>query len=122
MWFEELPERCPPTDAKTPDGQEYFRLIENEIIESDDFISHRKIWPNKAFHVSECRARSVSVYSDIEECRAIKKLPAHKQKKIAKVILKKDDGYIKQTGQNKEHYSWWRTRSFNYETSTALVA
>ena len=121
MWYEELPERCPPEDAFHPNGV-YFRLTESEKIECSDFWSHRKKWPTKMFQVCECRARSVSVFDDIEQCLNVRKLPNQKQKKIVSVQLSNGDGVIKQTGKNTSHYSWWRSDTFDVNSAQVVAA
>ncbi len=106
-WIEELPDNCPPKSAEKPNG-EFFRLVENNPADKDDFASHRAVWPKKKFNVSECIARSLSIFSDVSGAEKIKKLPRHKSKSIVKFVLKKDMGLIEQTGRDKFHHSWWR--------------
>jgi len=119
-WFEELPDNCPPKSADKPNG-EYFRLVENNPADEDDFISHRSRWPKKKFNVSECVARSLSVFSDLSGAEKLKKLPRHKSKAIVKLSLSEDMGLIKQTGRNKLHHSWWRTTTADIFNSIEYV-
>ncbi len=122
-WFEELPKECPPKEALTPTGITVYRLSLSEIPSSQDFLSHRFIYPKKYFHgVSECVARSVSVYNCVEACKNLFKLPRHKKKRklILKVTLKDSDGLIMKTFADPNHYSWWRSKSFNYETANIV--
>ena len=69
-YFEPLPGACPELDAKTHVGVVY-RLVSEPVNESD-FLSHRALFPEKVFHASECRAMSVSVFTDMD---AAKKTP-----------------------------------------------
>ena len=119
-WFEELPEQCPEADAKAPNGHTYYRLIETDKISCNDFWSHRKIWPHKAFNTTECRARSISIFGDISQCAKLLLLPLHTNKKLAGILLTSDAGLIKKTGPD-GHNSWWRSRSFDPVAHAKLV-
>jgi hypothetical protein len=111
-WFEDLPEQCPEADAKSPNGEIYYRLTECEIVSCNDFWSHRKIWPHRAFKTTECRARSLSIFENISDCAKLLLLPLHQNKHIAEIILTPDAGVLKQTGKV-GHNSWWRSNSFD---------
>lgn len=107
-WFEELPDDCPPKSAEKPNS-DYFRLVANNPANENDFKSHRARWPKRKFNTTECRARSLSVFSDISGAEDLKKLPRHKSKTIVKLSLTQEMGLVEQTGRNKLHHSWWRT-------------
>jgi len=111
-WDEELPEACPPEDAWDPDGRVFFRLVVDSPPTDHDFWSHRRIWPDRKFNTSECRARSVSVYERVGDCSKLLKLPMHKDKFVARVELPSGSGLVKQTGEY-SHHSWWRTAEFD---------
>lgn len=112
-WFEPLPVNCPPQDSSQPNGDSYFRLVESIPPSDRDFWSHRKLYPDRRFNTSECTARACSVVSDPVECAKLLKLPTQRNKKIVELKLLPESGVIKQTGQNKYHYSWWRTKNFD---------
>lgn len=118
-WFEELPEQCPPKKSNPPDGK-YYRLIHGEIPMSEDFISQAIEHPDFKYpNISECIKKAVSVFNHIDGCRRIKKLPGHKDKFIAEIVLAPPDGLILKT-YKKHHYSWWRSTDFNLQTVTVL--
>lgn len=119
-WFEELPQQCPEADAQVPDGYIYYRLIESKEISCNDFWSHRKVWPHKAFNTSECRARSVSIFEDISQCAKLLLLPLHENKRVAEIKLTPDAGRLKRTGKF-GHNSWWRSESFDPVANAKLV-
>jgi len=79
-WAEELPPNCPPETAVTPQYEIFYRLVKQWPPTSDDFYSHRQLYSQKTFHTSECRARSLSIFSSLEECAKLLKLPLHKRK------------------------------------------
>lgn len=125
MWFEELPDQCPPANAEALNG-DFYRLVEGVEVVCKDFWSHRKIWPSKKFNVSECRARSVSIFNSYDTCEKLTKLPLHRNKQVAKILLNSSCGVGKQTGREKTHFSWWRSDSFatsdaSLESSAAKV-
>jgi hypothetical protein len=114
-WAEDLPEMCPPEKASPPNNEIYFRLVDSIPPTEQDFYSQRKLHPEKYFSKGECIARAVSLFSDLEECRKISKLPTQKLRNcnIVSIILPNGSGLILQTGFNKYHNSWWRTNNFD---------
>lgn len=115
MWFENLPENCPPNDSIKPTDFLCFRLAAQNPPNEEDYLSQREKYPKKKFNVNECRARSLSVFSERSECEIIKKLPPHHGKYIVAFRLFPGCGVIKKTGRSKAHYSWWVLSGFlNY--------
>lgn len=114
QWFEELPEQCPPSDAIEPDNTILYRIVNGDSVTSSDFISQRKFaGANKHFSkVSECVARSVSLFKKREDAYQKCKLPKFKNSKVIGIKLKKTDGLVQKTF-GASHYSWWRSRSFS---------
>lgn len=118
-WFEELPELCPPKEAFVPQGMTVYRFSLSELPSKNDFLSQRLLKPSRVFNgISECIARSLSVYDNLEACINIYKLPRHRKrfKSILVVKLSDSDGLIMKTFNDPNHYSWWRSNSFNIET------
>jgi hypothetical protein len=110
-WYENLPPDCPPETAEIPQAS-YFRLGSIPPEESD-FWSHRRRFPHKKFHVSECVAQSLSIFDDFEADERLKRLlPAMRSKPIYQVDLTEGDGWVLQTGQDPHHFSWWRSTDF----------
>jgi hypothetical protein len=122
MWNEELVADCPPIDAKDPNGQCFFRLVKKFPPVEKDMESLRKRQPNIELSngTNECIVRSLSVHSSLQSAEGIKKLPAHKRKKIVKFILENHDGPVKKTLKN-DHYSWWRKRESDILTKCQLI-
>jgi hypothetical protein len=112
MWLESLPEDCPPPDAVAPNDFLCFRLAIHNPPGKEDYFSQRQIYPDKKFHVNECRARSLSVFSEKSECEKIKKLPPHREKHIVALRLFPKCGVIKSTGKYATHFSWWVLSEF----------
>lgn len=112
-WAEELPPNCPPETAVAPQYEIFYRLVKQIPPTQEDFYSHRKLYPQKTFHATECRAHSLSVFSSLEECAKLLKLPLHKQKKVVQLILPPESGVILHTGTQLSHYSWWKTAKYN---------
>lgn len=112
-WFEELPEQCPPADAQSLENFVCFRLCETSSPCDEDFHSHRQKAPHQRFNTPECIARAVSVFNDREAAANLLKLPAHRNKSIVRLKLVSTDGVAKKTGNNKSHFSWWRSSLFD---------
>lgn len=111
-WAEPLPAECPPSDATSPNNEEYFRLVETIPPSESDFHSQRMLYPNKQFRTSECRARSLSLFLSHTECLMKTKLPNLKHKRIVSIALPPKSGVVLKTGPA-SHYSWWRAKHFD---------
>ncbi len=111
-WSESLPLDCPPLEAFVP-KEPYFRL--GSVPPSDScFWSHRQRFPHRVFYVSECVARSLSVFNDNEGAKRVKNIvPNLRNKPIFQVDLTEEDGLVPQTGNDIHHHSWWRSITFN---------
>lgn len=120
-WFEQLPERCPDSDARHPEGEVYYRLVESELIRCEDFWSHKKRWPHRAFGASECTSRAVSVFRNLASCEHLLLLPVHSRKKIAQVRLPSEAGVVKRTFNTSGHYSWWRSSAFDPVANSMII-
>ena len=119
-WFEELPEQCPPEDAKECNGI-YYRIANGNPATSADFFSQKRLQPDKIFTgegIDDCIVKSISLFSDRKEIEKRLKLPKFRKGVIAEVRLEPKDGMIKKTF-GAAHYSWWRTNEF--EVSQAKV-
>ncbi len=119
-WFENLPEQCPPKESKNPEGMTVYRFSHNGIPNEADFISQRMIQPKRIFNgIDECTARSLSVFDNIEACQNKLKLPRIRKRfsAILEVNLEENDGLIKKTFIDPNHFSWWRSNNFNFENA-----
>lgn len=118
-WFEELPKSCPPVDAQTSSGISFYRVLDSAKAEDQDFLSYRKLNPDKKFPLDECQVRAVSVYSEISECENLFKFPKfrNKEKHIGEIVLEPIDGVIKNTPNKNstKHFSWWRSVNFSID-------
>ena len=118
-----MPKQCPPQEASLPNGMSIYRFSSSEEPSDDDFLSQRMLNPERVFSgISECVARSLSVYNDIDKCRNMIKLPRNRNrfKRILEIELSDSDGVILKTFKDPNHYSWWRSRCFNWETANVL--
>jgi len=112
MWFENLPENCPPDDVIKPINFLCFRLAVQSPPSKEDYFSLRETYPEKKFYVNECRARSLSVFNEKSECENIQKLPPHRGKHLVAFRLFPECGVIKKTGRSNAHFSWWVLTGF----------
>ncbi len=119
-WHEPLPGDCPPNDAQPSSGQVFFRLAGAFPPTEDDFLSFRTLNPNKATR-DECLERAVSIWDSMERCKSLLKLPTQHGKVVVSVGLSQAAGPLKQTGRNRQHYSWWRRVGFDPLSIAVLV-
>lgn len=117
-WAEPLPEACPPVVAEDPAEQVAYRLIAGDPPTPDDFQSQRNTHPDRHFNVSECVARSVSVWSSIERARALRLKSPHQGKKIAAITLVRGTGVVT---RRKAHISWWRCLAFDAVANSQVI-
>jgi hypothetical protein len=107
---------CPPTDAYSPDGvTPYYRVVKENPVTSNSFLPTRI---REGLEIEPCIAKSVSIYDSLDGIRnGYSKTPALKNKPgfIAMIVLRPQDGLLKQTLSN-GHHSWWRSTEFNSET------
>lgn len=114
---------CPHEDAFVPDGAKtYYRIIKEEAVNSECFlptpINADRPLPDG---FDECIGKSVSIYDDLQGMiNGFFKVQAGKKKnrtiKVGHLHLKETDGVLKQTFDNKNHHSWWRSQAFNAAT------
>lgn len=122
-WVETLPLQCPPADAVPPEGV-YYRAVSADCSE-DDFIPYARLYPMRKYTGSQaCIARGLSIFSNMDECLEATKLPSLQklgQTCVAKITLTAKDGVIHKGHRTDSHYSWWRTRDFDLNTSVEPV-
>ena len=119
-WIENLPERCPPTEAVEPSGQTFYRLGNNNPPQEKDFLSWQASNIGKQSKFGECIAKSLSLWSNADSCLKIRKLPLHKEEKyLIRITLDRGDGLIENTFKA-NHYSWWRSRAYDITTAEAV--
>lgn len=119
-WSEELPDQCPPAEAFSPDGQTLYRFTKSEVPSEADFISQRGLKPESTFNgISECIARSLSVFNDLPHCQKMLKLPRWKGARILACPLSEQDGLAMKTFKA-HHYSWWKTNNFDIASAVPI--
>lgn len=124
MFLEELPPECPPSDAEEiKNNRDVFRLVSHSPPTLNDFRSQRAEKPDRVFKgVCECVARGLSVLATLEAGRNACLLPTLKGKKIARVTLGHGSGFIKPTGSNPEHRTWWPLASYDILVHSHVIA
>ena len=113
---ETLPEGCPPDEADEITAPRIvFRLVRTNPPTDDDFRSQRALKPDRVFrNVSECTARGVSVYLDPSDLKDLmQKFPQMRGTMVCQVELDRGAGFIRQTGRQRSHYTWWPFGGFD---------
>lgn len=113
-WAEPLPEECPPQEARDPEDEVFYRLVDEPTRpKQSDFFSPRKLKPQRNFKdASLCETLGLSVFSTIDACRKVGKLAGLRDKQVAEVTLPPECGVVLQT-RGPKHYSWWLKAAFN---------
>lgn len=102
---ENLPPSCPPDQTTIPDQTTLWRLLRSATPTVEDFDSQYKRQPQRRFP-DPCTARSVSLITTLEACRAIAKSPRMKGfTHVAGVGLDAASGVWDQ--DKPCHVNWW---------------
>ena len=114
QYREELPDGCPPSNAKEIANETIcYRLVNNDPPTDDDFRSQRTLEPNRDFSVSECRARGLSIFMQAADAARVAQRSRNlRGAKLAQLTLDEGAGYIKQTG-GRSHHTWWPYKAFD---------
>jgi hypothetical protein len=110
-WPKYLPKSCPPDDAECKSIQVY-RFLEDSCIKQEYFLTVRELQPSRKFPEpeKECRACSLSVFTNREEVISLQKRVPRWRKPVAVGRLTETSGKVKHTpshGTNNSHHSWW---------------
>ena len=109
-WKPHLPNDCPPEDADLTSGQVY-RLADKADFDEHDFLSYRELYPERQWEgVTECVAGGISVYTDIEGIRQLRRrVKSMRRKKVISGILTPNHGKMKHTPSetHPSHHTWW---------------
>lgn len=110
-WGEHFPGDCPPQDAIVP-GCQVYRFLEGDGITASDFLTVRDKAPERRFpeDEKECRACSLSVFTDRSEVLRLQHRVPRWRRAIAIGQLDETSGKLKHTPSpqtNNSHHSWW---------------
>lgn len=112
MFREDLPDKCPPAEAKSPeDGLIVYRLVAEAPPTHRDFDSVRRLQPNRVLD-DECDARGVSVFTDPAEASSKRLLRPFRSHKVCPVRLCNQAGPILHNG-SRSHHTWWPFANFD---------
>ena len=122
MYREALPKNCPPPDAQEIESERIvYRLVRNNPPTEDDFRSQRLEHPESNFrNITECQARGLSVFADLEETRSVSERPGFQGAMTCQITLASGAGKIILTGR-KSHHTWWPLASFNIIAHSRMV-
>jgi hypothetical protein len=121
---DQLPASCPPPTAFEIVAElVMFRLVSDHNIADSDFLSQRAEKPNARFppDISECHARGLSVFKDVEDARKKQALPRLRNKKICEVRLVHGLGFIEKTF-SASHHTWWPFSDSNILPNCTVLA
>lgn len=108
----DLPETCPPKQAKTANLTSVYRLIGGDIITETDLISH--VEEGKSFPPAKlCEAHAVSFFQDLKTCEILKgKFKNLRNKTICEGQLTKECG-VMDLFLNESHINLWVYKDVN---------
>ena len=113
----------PPDAVEILDHREVFRLVRGNPAADADFRSQRAEQPDKVFEgICECVARGLSVFASLEAGQNASRLPRLRGRLICRVRLSAGAGFIKPTGRNPDHRTWWPLASYSILSHTEVPA
>lgn len=120
-WAEPLPDGCPfgesPSDAN---GETLYRLIRTPSPDAEDFRSHQDLHPDRHYtSCTPCQARSLSLWTTLDQCRSLRRTKPHKSKSIATVVVAPNSGVTK--SRDTGHVHWWRCAAYDPLSATAYL-
>jgi len=123
MFFETLPQQCPPADAIAAGDALVFRAVRANPPTIEDFHSQAMLGTIELDGRPEefvCRASSCSVFTTLNGARKLKKLPKLRDRVfVASVQLTDDAGVIRPSAG--AHMEWWIYRDFDVLSSVVEV-
>ena len=114
MFAEHLPDSCPPTGARHPTGELFYRVVKTNPPTDIDFYSQYKKQPNRLFP-DLCQAKALSIYQSVEECDTIRKATKeYRGGHIVSIRLTEESGLIHNYNTSSStHHSWWLYQIYN---------
>jgi hypothetical protein len=99
------PPGCPPKDAVPANG-EVFRIVRNDPVTSQDFLSQFDL--NAALTADECYRRSLSVFRKYSDAVHMMRMRPKLGRFVASRALSCDQGKTLHTGgKSSTHTEWW---------------
>jgi hypothetical protein len=110
-WATYFPANCPP-DTATTGTFTVYRFLEGAPISSADFLTVREKAIDRRFSEpeKECRACSLSVFTDLEAVLSLQRRVPRWRKAVTIGHLDETSGKLKHTPSphtNNSHHSWW---------------
>ena len=118
---ESMPDNCPPDTAdEITSPRLVYRLVRNNPPTDDDFRSQQAEKPTAQFNVSECRARGVSLFTNLGDAERQTRRRSLRHLIPCPVILAAGAGRIQKTSGS-SHYTWWPYDSYDILANCQLV-
>ena len=103
---EDLPENCPPQEAKPiAEPRKFFRLISDYPPVERDFDSVWKLQPERRRNLDPCQARGLSVFDTPVEAQRRTSYRNLRDKVVCEVNITPQSGPLLMTSSH--HYTWW---------------
>ncbi len=122
-WACAMPAGCPPEEIQVPYAHPFFRLAQQaDTCSEQDFLTYAEMNPQRQWGEMLPLAVGLSLIDSETKARKNLKLPMFRQYKgIINLVLNPTDGVVKQTGAHQSHYTWWRTKAFEYTNQKMLA-
>jgi hypothetical protein len=110
MYFESLPEECPPSGSEDADLGIVWRLIKGTKPCREDFLSHAALKKHKPGGVDDCQWASCSLFKTEQSARSKTKLASLKGMSPVSVHIPEGAGRSMTKGM---HIDFWRYATFD---------
>jgi hypothetical protein len=121
-WPDDMPDRCPPSEA-TPAEGEFYRFVKAHPIDPSDFLRPRdkphfrreeRLAAREGRTLDYCDASALSVVQDPGEIPTMREaVPSMRDRLVARGVLKPEHGMVHRdpikssAAEVKSHYNWW---------------
>lgn len=121
-YLEDLPEQCPPANAKDQQFGPAYRILPKAEPAIEHFYSYSKLGLTKPGGVDECRYRSCSMFTNILQARAIATLPKKRATSthLAKVVVQAGFG-TSWLNSKTDHVDFWPYDTFDVAAAVTEV-
>lgn len=123
QFLEDLPDQCPPAEAVDSSFSMVYRIVYNNPVSVDDFLSRAAKGQPTPGGVSDCRNASCSLFSHLIKMRAQAKLPKFRGNgtpRIAYLNIQQGAGLAVENPKT-QHIDFWGFKSFDPTSAVIKV-
>jgi len=122
-WPDSFPEGCPPSEALPISGI-FFRCVNSDPPNQDDFLSAIEKNPRRRNPEDECKLYGVSMYTQIDDIKRLRNIsPPFREMQIAQGQLGSEHGVMRNTKSKygNSHYTMWFFKEIDVSSNFSVI-